>query len=324
MYHTNSIMYCFIFFAFLAMMRSTHSKTFTVEMPSIDTLEEEAYVCRVIPFSDFERAYIVGLHMDVDRSRVHHLTTSVCEEAISKEEIWGCKITQGSNCIGASAGFGGWDKYTVDKHDFKFPNDLSIEVGSKTRMKNLVLQLHYTTKQTNQTKPAAKVVFELSDYPTRYQFQLYTIGNRGYIPSNTSKGFLTNVACRWELPSVKAYRYRVHTHHIGFHVEAFLIRNGTWILLGSALSQAKTKNWYEVLGGPKRLEHGDILAARCLYINSNAKDIHFGMENDNEMCSFSLELGYRKEDHLHFGKQFYCEAESPSFRFSNFPSLNFF
>lgn len=37
-----------------------------------------------------------------------------------------CKETQGSNCVGSSAGFGGWDRYTNDKGVFEFPDGKNI------------------------------------------------------------------------------------------------------------------------------------------------------------------------------------------------------
>ncbi|XP_071177353.1 peptidyl-glycine alpha-amidating monooxygenase-like [Mytilus edulis] len=305
---------------FLSFLQLSVSNQIIVEMPPKDTLEDESYVCRSIPFENIERGYLESIQIDVDRSRVHHVATSVCEMPISKE-IWECKETQGSNCVGSSAGFGGWDRYTNDKGVFEFPDDLSLELGSQTSMKYLVFQVHYSGKQINQTKPAATLTLNISDKPRKYNFQGYLMGSRGFIPSNSPKGYYSNIACEWKLPGVKAFRYRMHTHHAGYHVEAFLVRNGTWTLLGSGSPQAKAKNWFEIPGGNVNIRRGDILAARCLYINKEKTPIYFGMGDDNEMCLFGIEIGFHDKDKQHFAQELLCETESPTFQFKNFPGL---
>ncbi|XP_052806210.1 peptidyl-glycine alpha-amidating monooxygenase A-like [Mya arenaria] len=102
---------------------------------------------------------------------------------------------------------------------------------------------------------------------------------------------------------------------IGVLVEGFLVRNNSWTLLGSQLAKDKKKGYYVIPGGPVEIRPGDVVAARCLYINRGTEPIGFGMSGGEEMCNFQLDIGFRPEDADHFRRPAMCTAESPTFRF---------
>ncbi|WAR05015.1 AMDB-like protein [Mya arenaria] len=91
----------------------------------------------------------------------------------------------------------------------------------------------------------------------------------------------------------------------GYLVEGFLVRNSTWTLIGSQLSMDKEK-----------------VVARCLYINNKDEPVKFGMSEEEEMCNFQIDIGFRPQDADHFERPPACSAPSPGFRLCDHPQTS--
>uniref|UniRef100_A0A194APP9 Copper type II ascorbate-dependent monooxygenase C-terminal domain-containing protein n=1 Tax=Pinctada fucata TaxID=50426 RepID=A0A194APP9_PINFU len=153
-------------------------------------------------------------------------------------------------------------------------------------------------------------------------FQSYSLINTGYIPSKQTKGFFSEVACPWKLPPVYAFRYFTHTHHHGYFVEGFRVRNGTWTLIGSQLVKLKKTDYMTIPGGPLLIKKGDALVSRCFYINPQDKDIQIGLKFDDEMCNFDIDFGYDPKFKESFGVATACETETPAFSLCDHKEVN--
>ncbi|XP_062602370.1 peptidyl-glycine alpha-amidating monooxygenase A-like [Saccostrea cucullata] len=97
--------------------------------------------------------------------------------------------------------------------------------------------------------------------------------------------------------------------------EGYLIRNGTWRLLGSELTKHRLQDWTEIPGGPVRIEPGDVIASRCLYINENDTPVKFGLTHKEEMCVFEIDFGFEDQYQDEFKRPLGCIETSPTFSF---------
>ncbi|VDI22324.1 Hypothetical predicted protein, partial [Mytilus galloprovincialis] len=155
-------------------------------MPITDIEKTDEYICSSFLLEDIEEGYYVSMNFTVDETQIHHLSTGICEEPLSHEKTWSCAKTQGANCKGAAVNLGGWDQFTTDKGKIFFPEGLSIKVGSKTKLKYFIMEVHYRNilKASEQNKPSAAVTLRLTDKPSALYYQMYQLTNSGYIPAN--------------------------------------------------------------------------------------------------------------------------------------------
>ncbi|XP_076087849.1 peptidyl-glycine alpha-amidating monooxygenase-like [Mytilus galloprovincialis] len=294
-----------------------------MEMPITNIEKNDTYICTAFKLNDVDSMFYQSLNFTVDEKRVHHLATGFCEQPARPDSSWDCTDKVGHHCTGATVNVAGWDDYTREEGQLHLPTGLTVKVGSKTKLKYFVTELHYTTaiQEDEQNRSPVTATLTLTDQPTKLRYQGYVMSTTGYIPSNTEKGFFASTACPWTGPAVFAFKYHVHTHHHGVLVEGFRVRNKTWTLLGSHLSLSKTKNHLNIQGGPIEIKLGDILAARCLFINPLNSNIKFGSTDFDEMCTFHLSLGYHPTDKAYFENPTSCSAESPQFSLCDYPDM---
>ncbi|CAC5362774.1 unnamed protein product [Mytilus coruscus] len=120
------------------------------------------------------------------KDNVHHVTITACEEPL-QYNVWNCRKTQGNNCKGAAVSFGGYDDYTKQKGPYRFPKGLSIRVGRHTPYRYLVVQIHFKEASLDRMTAAAKISLTLTDSRTDRYYQIYALGNSGFIPANAEK-----------------------------------------------------------------------------------------------------------------------------------------
>ena len=48
-----------------------------------------------------------------------------------------CTATQGRNCKGAAVNFGGWDEFTVDNGQFRFPHGMLSSTIASLKVKSI-------------------------------------------------------------------------------------------------------------------------------------------------------------------------------------------
>ncbi|CAG2208826.1 PAM [Mytilus edulis] len=209
---------------------------------------------------------------------VHHADLSFCEEPeeFASHKPWECSKNR-KYCKGGAVGVYFLDDYYRSKEGkMTYPKDVSLKVGFSTIMRHICIEMH--------TKAAVI-------------------------------GYFAEVACRWDKPDVVAYAVQVHTHHVGYMADVFRVRNGTWTLLASQLTQGKAKVLVPVPGGFIDVRQGDILAAKCLYITKDSNPVRFGESDGQEMCNVDIQLGYEFKHEESFKRSSGCMTQHLSFRF---------
>ncbi|XP_052806354.1 peptidyl-glycine alpha-amidating monooxygenase B-like [Mya arenaria] len=293
-----------------------------ISMPPVKTTYPDQYICYAHRLDSVGDIYVLSSKTEADRSAVHHVATGVCEEPMHTDRTWDCTRDQGHLCKGEAVNFGGWDEFTKKNGIFKFPEDVSFRVGNNTKLRYFMIEIHFMDPVQDLKPPVANITLDFVQIPSPLRYQTYSFLNSGVIPAKRKNGFFSEIACAWTRPNAFAFRYYLHTHHYGYLVEGFLVRNSTWTLIGSQLSMDKEKDLYDIPGGPIEITQGDVLVARCLYINNKDEPVKFGMSEEEEMCNFQIDIGFRPQDADHFERPPACSAPSPGFRLCDHPQTS--
>ncbi|XP_062574986.1 probable peptidylglycine alpha-hydroxylating monooxygenase 1 [Saccostrea cucullata] len=293
-------------------------------LPVVESNKADQYLCFARKLDEFDDINVDGIELHVDKENAHHVSLSVCKAPSSDQHVWDCAAAQGKVCQGNAVNLGGWEARNKHSGKYNLPKGLSVRVGKYTPMQYIVTQVHFKHSIRNATSAIANITVQLNTDRSTLNYQTYSFINEGYIPKLKKKGFFAESACQWSKPPVLLYTFTTHTHGHGVLVEGFLVRNGTWTVLGSQLKNGEEKHFQNVPGGPVSIQPGDILAARCLYINNKPRPIKFGMADEDEMCNFSLTFGYEDRYTDDFIRPIGCLSESPRFRFCNSSRMNSF
>ncbi|XP_062619988.1 probable peptidylglycine alpha-hydroxylating monooxygenase 1 [Saccostrea cucullata] len=316
------IVFATLFCHIWAMNRA--STSFSV--PVIETQTSDQYSCYDYSLDHVELEHLKSIRVDVDRSKVHHVTFSFCENPLTNSSVWTCGHLQGHVCDGYAVNVAGWNSKTLDTGHFEFPSGVTVRYGKKTRLVHLVTQIHFRGEVKDYHEPIVNVTLfpHQNVNPSSLNYQTYMILSSGFIPQNSNTGYFAESACEWKKPPVTAYKFYSHTHHYGFMAEGFLIRNNTWRFIGGELTKNRTRDWSSIPGGPLVIYPGDIIAARCLYINKEDKPVPFGLTDQQEMCNFEVNFGYESRYSKEFKRSFACMSNTQEFSFCKTKALHGF
>ncbi|CAG2208822.1 PAM [Mytilus edulis] len=218
----------------------------------------------------------VSTLIEINHEYVHHAALSFCEELedYASHRPWECSTSR-KYCKGGAVGVLTFDDYSKPEDGLMtFPKDVSLKVGFSTIMKHITFEMHSKAVVT---------------------------------------GYFAEIACSWSKPAVVAFAVQLHTHHYGYLAEMYRVRNGTWTLMASQLTQGKSKVLLPVPGGAIDVRRGDVLAAKCLYITKDNKIVRFGESDGQEMCNVDIHFGYEFRYEDIFKRSSACMTQLPEF-----------
>ncbi|XP_063399199.1 peptidyl-glycine alpha-amidating monooxygenase-like isoform X2 [Mytilus trossulus] len=288
-----------------------------LSFPTIKIHKPDQYICYTRYLAELDEVYVLSTLIEINHEFVHHADLSFCEEPeeFASHQPWECSRSR-KYCKGGAVGVYFFDAYyRSEVGKMEYPKDVSLKVGFSTIMRHINLEMHTKAAVTDVQYPLINVTLTFIKTPTKYNFQSHLLLTDGFIPANKEKGYFAEVACRWDKPDVVAYAVQVHTHHVGYMADAYRVRNGTWTLLASQLTQGKTKVLVPVPGGFIDVRQGDVLAAKCLYIPKDNKQVRFGESDGQEMCNVDIQLGYELKHEDSFKRSSACMTQHPKFSF---------
>ncbi|XP_052065303.1 peptidyl-glycine alpha-amidating monooxygenase-like [Mytilus californianus] len=285
--------------------------------PSIKINEPDQYNCYTRYLEELDEVYVLSTLIEINHDFVHHADLGFCEEPedFASHQPWECSKSR-KYCKGGAVGVYFFDDYFKPENGLmRFPKDISLKVGFSTMLRHITFEMHTKAAVTDFQYPLINVTLTFIKTPTKYNYQSHLLLTDGFIPANKEKGYFAEIACSWSKPDVVAYAVQVHTHHYGYTADVYRIRNGTWTLMVSQLTQGKAKVFVPVAGGAIDVRRGDVLAAKCLYINKDNKPVRFGQDDGQEMCNADIHFGYEFKYEGSFQRGGACMTQQPEFSF---------
>ncbi|XP_028399075.1 peptidyl-glycine alpha-amidating monooxygenase-like [Dendronephthya gigantea] len=268
-------------------------KKIDMKMPNVSPQKHDSYFCiaKKMPEND---AYIVGYEPHAKMQTAHHMLMFGCDDVDDSgtKGYWDCN-EMGGTCKGnVNKILYAW---AMDAPALDLPKDVGFHVGGSSRIKYIVLQVHYANvdkfKNFHETDHSG-VILHLEANKPKYFAGIYLVAAGGPpIPAKNPE-FDMNMACHYSMgPEMHPFAFRVHTHKLGYVVTGYRIRNGKWHLIGKG-DPRRPQAFYKV-NSKDSLLPGDTLAARCTY-DSTKRDrtTYIGATGADEMCNFYMMYWY--------------------------------
>jgi len=179
-----------------------------------------------------------------------------------------------------------------DAPPLQLPKDVGFHVGGSSRIKYMVLQVHYASvaRFRDGTTDDSGVFLHYTSIPQPKTAGVLLMGTGGRIPSKSVQFMET--ACRIDEDKViHPFAFRVHTHALGRVVSGYKVqrqnRRDVWTLIGKKDPQ-KPQMFYPIEDKSMTISRGDTVAARCTMVSDRSRVTRIGMTSDDEMCNFYL------------------------------------
>lgn len=284
---------------------------YKVAIPPLHTEKENSYICYSKSLSELGESFVTKFltepNMEVNP---HHIDSGLCLDPQHEDTTWECN--RGSACRGDAVDFSVTDDFTKDRRAlYQLPKDYSTQINVGRKPHFLIVMTHLSKILLEPSSPG-NITITFQKRTTKYSYQKFTLSNTGVVPANQNSGFFTHVGCEWRRPKVVVFDYYVHTHSHGLFGEGFLIRNNSVMYLGGQMTKRRPKVLFDIVNGPVEILPGDILAARCLFVNHENRTLELGSE---DTCIFELSVGYERRHHNLFARPAACLSHSPEFTF---------
>jgi peptidylglycine monooxygenase len=265
---------------------------FPLLMPKVHPTKEESYLCTPIEIKD-EEYYITGFRPKALQHTAHHMLVYGCEEPGTQEELWNCGEMMAQRdglehfhpCKKGSTIIYGWAK---DAPDFELPDGVGFNVGKDSKIKYLVLQVHYAhLNMIPEDGDSSGIFLHYTRHMQPKSAGVLLLGTSGFAPKHSTTYFET--ACQMDDDrEIHPFAFRTHTHSLGKVVSGWRVQNMShWDLIGKRDPQ-KPQMFYPVADDSVTLKPGDVVAARCTMVNNRDQVTWIGATNNDEMCNFYI------------------------------------
>lgn len=265
-----------------------------IRMPFIQPSKPDTYMCYAKKMGNIAE-FITSFTPHAKMGTAHHVLLYGCEEpGDDKDEAWNCgemAASETSEEIGPVCKTGQTIVYAWarDAPALKLPKDVAYKVGGDSKVKYLVLQVHYMNVSKFlpplNEKDHSGLTLHMTEKPQPKRMGIYLLGTGGEIPPHSVTYMETACGVSSPVPTMHPFAFRVHTHQHGKVVSGFRVRNGKWELIGKA-DPMKPQMFYPVANPSMDISGGDVLAARCTMKNDEDRSVSVGTTHNDEMCNF--------------------------------------
>ncbi|KAL7302785.1 hypothetical protein TKK_0004826 [Trichogramma kaykai] len=263
-------------------------------MPNVRPNVPESYLCTPVKIDPASTYYITGFEPNATMNTAHHIILYGCGKPGSRKPVWNCGEMAHADPRLASAGPCDEDSEIIyawarDAPSFILPPDVGFKVGAKSRVKYLVLQVHYAhiDQFADGSTDDSGVTLLITRRAQSKLAGVQTLGTGGSIPPHSVE--LMEAACKIsENKTLHPFAYRTHTHSLGRVVSGYVIKDGgrRWIELGKR--DPLTPQMFYETSYRGTVEMGDTLAARCTMRSDRDTWTYVGGTNKDEMCNFYM------------------------------------
>ena len=189
-------------------------------MPRVKPQLAETYLCTPIRMDTEDTYYIVGFKPNATKMTAHHMLIYGCEEPGDVSPTWNCGEMAVSEpglenhpvCASGSQIIYAW---AMDAKSLKLPEGVGFRVGANSKIKYLVLQVHYAS--TDYIEPQGDdsgVILQYTEQEQPKTAGVLLLGTGGSAPAHTTTYFET--ACQIEdSRAIHPFAFRTHTHSLG-------------------------------------------------------------------------------------------------------------
>lgn len=276
----------------------THDvEKYAILMPNVVPSRPELYLCTPIKIQSLNSYFIVGFEPNTTSQTTHHLLLYGCEDPGSTRPVWNCgEMAKNSEveqnftpCAKSTQIIYAWAR---DAPAFKLPDGVGFKVGGNTKIKYLVLQVHYA--HVNQFRDGktdnSGIILHYTKRPLDKLAGVILLGTGGIIkPLATTH--MEALCTLTENKTIHPFAYRAHTHSLGRVVAGYRVRedeNGIddWTLLGKR--DPLTPQMFYPVENTDPIRKGDKLVARCTMVSRRTTITQIGATNQDEMCNLYI------------------------------------
>lgn len=307
-----------LLFNIFALICGSQVKRFPLLMPQVYPDRDELYLCspaKIVPKKNF---YIIGFEPNATMDRVHHMILFGCTTPGSDDPYWDCGEM---GLMNSNVGYKARPPCSEGTHviyawarnakSLKLPQGVGFQVGGKTSINYLVLQIHYSKKLKPGTLDSSGLSLIYTEKPLNKLAGVLLLGTGGEIPPKKITHLETDCEIN-EGKTIHPFAYRTHTHSLGRVVSGYSIKrdeNGVdhWTLLGKR--NPMTPQMFYPIFDKSPIGPTQRLASRCT-MDSSSRDsyTYVGPTNLNEMCN--LYIMYYVENDTPLEKE-YCMSDGP-------------
>jgi len=261
-------------------------------MPKIHPTQAESYLCTPIRIDTDVSYSIVGFRPNATKMTAHHMLIYGCEEPGSVKPLWNCgEMAQNEPGLEANPPCGKGSQiiyaWAMDAPKLELPTGVGFRVGADSKVKYLVLQVHYASVDYIAPSGDDSGVFlqyTEEEMPKTAGVMLMVTG--GSAPPHSTTYFET--ACEIEDDrQIHPFAFRTHTHSLGKVVSGWRVRNNNdWTLIGK--KDPQLPQMFYPVEEKMTITKGDTLAARCTMVNHRDRTTYIGMTGKDEMCNFYM------------------------------------
>lgn len=256
-------------------------------MPGVEPRKAGDHYCTAFDLS-YEEAYIVSLEPRLDGDKAHHMLLIGCENIFDRDHLspgsWNCD--RNNVCENPTVLYG-WARNAPTT---RLPPDVGFQVGRKTPVRYLLLQVHYSTRLPPGQNDSSGLKIQIDVRPQRFLAGIHVLYAKDQSIPPGQYSYAVNVNCRAHLEgSLFVFAYRVHTHQLGQAVTAYAYHasNGTWTTL--ARGNPHWPQAFYPMNQTVIVKPGDVLASRCTYNTvGRTKPTEIGPRAEQEMCNLYL------------------------------------
>nr|CAD7602783.1 unnamed protein product [Timema genevievae] len=279
----------------------------------------ELYLCTPIKVDPSKSYFIIGFEPNATMETAHHMLLYGCTAPGSKKAVWNCgemakhddTMETSSPCAKGSQVIYAWAR---DAPPLALPEGVGFQVGGKSPIQYLVLQVHYAVidKFEDGSTDNSGIFLHYTERLLSKLAGVILLGTGGAIPPKRTEHMDTMCKIK-EKKTIHPFAYRTHTHSLGKVVSGYKVRVNDdkiddWTLLGKR-DPLTPQMFYPVMNN-ETIETGDMLAARCT-MESNRDDwTMIGATNKDEMCNFYLMYWVDKTTPLEMK---YCFTPGPPY-----------
>uniref|UniRef100_A0A0P6GTR0 peptidylglycine monooxygenase n=1 Tax=Daphnia magna TaxID=35525 RepID=A0A0P6GTR0_9CRUS len=262
------------------------TNTYQLRMPGVVPERDDDYICTAFKLDPEKEMYITQFRVEGTAERAHHMILSGCAGVFTSSPdtpSWNCGSH--ATCTGSTRILYAWAKNAAGT---RLPPSVGFRIGGtgKSRVKYLVVQVHYATKLPPGERDYTGLDLEITFEPQKYIAGILLMVASPEIPPHQAVVNSDSCCPLDSTVPINVFATRVHAHALGTVITAYKYDPKTH---GTELMIKGNPQWPQAFYPTTRefsVAKGDEILIRCTY-SSLGKDTYTrsGGSGADEMCN---------------------------------------